>query len=41
MTFSFTEALAHVNRLVRRGEIETVEQGGRLVNIPAGVARPG
>ncbi|WP_286174121.1 MBL fold metallo-hydrolase [Rhodobacter sp. NTK016B] len=41
MTFAFTEALAHVNRLVRRGEIETVEQGGRLVNIPAGEARAG
>ena len=32
MSFAFTETLAHVNRLVRRGEIETVEQGNRLVN---------
>lgn len=32
MSFAFTETLAHVNRLVRRGEIETVKQGNRLVN---------
>ncbi|UYV35749.1 MBL fold metallo-hydrolase [Rhodobacteraceae bacterium D3-12] len=32
MSFAFTETLAHVNRLVRRGEIETVAMGGMLVN---------
>ncbi|WP_158969686.1 MBL fold metallo-hydrolase [Chachezhania sediminis] len=32
MSFAFTETLAHVNRLVRRGEVETVKEGGRLVN---------
>jgi len=36
MSFAFTETLAHVNRLVRRGEIETIAQGARLVNVPAG-----
>ncbi|PTX03022.1 MBL fold metallo-hydrolase [Pararhodobacter aggregans] len=39
MTFAFTETLAHVNRLVRRGEIETIRQEGRLVSVPA--RRPG
>ncbi|MCB1426990.1 MAG: MBL fold metallo-hydrolase [Zhengella sp.] len=33
MSFAFTETLAHVNRLVRRGEIETVQQGERLVSV--------
>lgn len=32
MSFAFTETLAHVNRLVRRGEIETVLDGEILVN---------
>lgn len=32
MSFAFTETLAHVNRLVRRGEIETVRDGDTLVN---------
>ncbi|MFP1632903.1 MBL fold metallo-hydrolase [Zhengella sp. ZM62] len=33
MSFAFTETLAHVNRLVRRGEIKTSRRGDRLVNI--------
>ncbi|PHP65204.1 MBL fold metallo-hydrolase [Zhengella mangrovi] len=33
MSFAFTETLAHVNRLVRRGEIETVRQGEGMVSI--------
>lgn len=36
MSFAFTETLAHVNRLVRRGEIETVKRDGKLVNVLAG-----
>tara|TARA_R110002049_G_scaffold77947_4_gene199034 strand:+ start:656 stop:1699 length:1044 start_codon:yes stop_codon:yes gene_type:complete len=36
MSFAFTETLAHVNRLVRRGEIETVLVDGKLVNRPVG-----
>ncbi len=36
MTFAFTETLAHVNRLVRRSELRTLRQDGRLVNLPAG-----
>ncbi|MCA0872287.1 MBL fold metallo-hydrolase [Seohaeicola saemankumensis] len=36
MSFAFTETLAHVNRLVRRGEIATVQRDGRLVNVVAG-----
>ncbi|MCU9840482.1 MBL fold metallo-hydrolase [Ruegeria sp. WL0004] len=34
MSFAFTETLAHVNRLVRRGEIETVPDGDLLINRP-------
>ena len=36
MSFAFTETLAHVNLLLRRGEIETRPDGNRLVNVPAG-----
>lgn len=32
MSFAFTETLAHVNRLVRRGEIEAIRDGDRIVN---------
>ena len=39
MSFAFTETLAHVNRLVRRGEIETVRRGSRLFNQPAAAVR--
>ncbi len=35
-SFAFTETLAHVNRLVRRGEIETVADGERLINRAVG-----
>ncbi|MGU3493214.1 MBL fold metallo-hydrolase [Xanthobacteraceae bacterium A53D] len=35
-SFAFTETLAHVNRLVRRGEIEVVERDGRLFNCAPG-----
>lgn len=38
MGFAFTETLAHVNRLVRRDEIETVRDGSRLVNVATGRA---
>lgn len=36
MSFAFTETLAHVNRLVRRAEIETRESEERIVHVPAG-----
>lgn len=36
MSFAFTETLAHVNRLVRRGEIETFRKDDRLLNRLAG-----
>ncbi|MFD2858079.1 hypothetical protein ACFSZS_29660 [Seohaeicola zhoushanensis] len=35
MSFAFTETLAHVNRLVRRGELKTVPRDGKLVTVPA------
>lgn len=35
MSFAFTETLAHVNRLVRRGEIESRVEGGRVVHVSA------
>jgi len=35
MSFAFTETLAHVNRLIRRGEIESVTEGKQVFNIPA------
>ncbi|OWU83144.1 beta-lactamase [Oceanicola sp. 22II-s10i] len=38
MSFAFTETLAHVNRLVRRGEVETVRQGDILINRLSGQA---
>ena len=41
MTFAFTETLAHLNRLVRRGEVETYRDDGRLVSRTAGPSAPG
>lgn len=35
MSFAFTEALAHVNRLVRRGEIRTIRTNGMVLNTTA------
>ena len=35
MSFAFTETLAHVNRLVRRGELKTVPRDGMLVTVLA------
>ena len=37
MSFAFTEALAHVNRLVRRGELVADEKDGLLAHRTAGV----
>lgn len=39
MSFAFTETLAHVNRLVRRGEIVIRREGRRLVNLPGPLAQ--
>ncbi|MEC7762075.1 MAG: MBL fold metallo-hydrolase [Pseudomonadota bacterium] len=36
MSFAFTETLAHVNRLVRRGEIESRTDGDRVIHVAAG-----
>ncbi|SEJ82452.1 hypothetical protein MAA5396_03362 [Marinovum algicola] len=36
MSFAFTETLAHVNRLVRRGELEPVLQDGFLAHRTSG-----
>lgn len=33
MSFAFTETLAHVNRLVRRGEISSCLEGNQVVNV--------
>lgn len=33
MSFAFTEALAHVNRLIRRGEIDAIKQDGRVLHV--------
>jgi len=35
MSFAFTETLAHVNRLVRRGEIKPLRTGTGIVHVPA------
>ncbi|MFM2278326.1 MAG: hypothetical protein RLZZ444_557 [Pseudomonadota bacterium] len=35
MSFAFTEAIAHVNRLIRRGEIRSERNGARIVNLSA------
>ncbi|MFD2857709.1 hypothetical protein ACFSZS_27415 [Seohaeicola zhoushanensis] len=40
MSFAFTETLAHVNRLVRRGELKTVPRDGKLVTVPATDSKP-
>lgn len=38
MSFAFTETLAHVNRLVRRGEIASILREGKVFNVPAEAA---
>lgn len=35
MSFAFTETLAHVNRLIRRGEIATIQKGSQVLNVAA------
>lgn len=35
MSFAFTETLAHVNRLVRRGELKTIETNGKFMTVTA------
>jgi glyoxylase-like metal-dependent hydrolase (beta-lactamase superfamily II) len=34
MSFAFTETLAHVNRLIRRGELRTIAKDGKLFHMP-------
>lgn len=36
MSFAFTETLAHVNRLIRRGEIAAIRQDGRVLHRATG-----
>ena len=33
MSFAFTETLAHVNRLIRRGELKTIERDGIFATV--------
>jgi hypothetical protein len=41
MSFAFTEALAHINRLVRRNELRRTVENGRIFYVPqtAGAVR--
>jgi hypothetical protein len=34
MSFAFTETLAHVNRLMRRGELRKVVNNGKIFYLP-------
>lgn len=38
MGFAFTETLAHVNRLVRRSELQAVRSGGKVFYVSAGTS---